>query len=189
MSEQSKPAFRNAKFEATGETEEWDGLTMHRIRAVADIAAIDVKAGDVGGWIEKENNLSVIGNAWVGGNAMVSGNAMIEGNARVSGDARVEGYAWVGGNARVSGAARIYKVNLTAVRSDNYTFTIAPTPEGPRVIAGCRYFSFEQAREHWIRTRGGTPLGEETMAILDLLEAQSRIHGFDKPFMDAPDGT
>jgi hypothetical protein len=74
-------------------------------------------------------------------------------------------------------------VNLTAVRSDRYSFTIAPTPEGPRVIAGCRYFSFEEARDHWARTRGGTPLGKETMAILDLLEAQSRIHGFDEPMI------
>ena len=151
MSEQPAPAFRNAKFEATGETKQWLDRTLHRIRAVADITALGIVAGTIGGWIEKEDNLSVSDNAWVSGNA------------------------------------RVYKVNLTAVRSDNYTFTIAPTPEGPRIIAGCRYFSFEQAREHWARTRGGTPLGDETMAILDLLEAQSRIHGFDKPVTDAPD--
>ncbi len=37
--------------------------------------------GDLGGWIEKETNLS--------GNAQVSGNARVSGNAQVSGDARV----------------------------------------------------------------------------------------------------
>ncbi len=180
MVKKAKPAFSNAKFEATGETKEWLGITLHRIRATADIAAFGIVAGTLGGWIEKEECLSVYGNAWVSGDARVSGDAW------VYGDARVYGNAWVYGDARVSGDARVYKVNLTAVRSDSYTFTIAPTPEGPRIIAGCRYFSFEQAREHWAKTRGGTPLGEETMAILDLLEAQSRIHGFDAPIQEQP---
>ncbi|MBA4164320.1 MAG: hypothetical protein C0510_06770, partial [Erythrobacter sp.] len=130
-------------------------------------------------WVSGDAQVS--GNARVSGNAWVSGNAQVYGNAQVSGNARVSGNAQVYGNAQVSGNARVYKVNLTAVRSDNYTFTVAPTPEGPRVIAGCRYFSFEEAREHWSKTRGGTPLGEETFAILDLLETQARIHGFDKP--------
>ena len=169
MSKKAKPVFSNAKFEATGETKDWLGTTLHRIRATADIAALGIVAGTLGGWIEKEANLSVSGNAWVYGNAQVSGDARVYGNAQVYGD------------ARVSGNARVSKVNLTAVRSDNYTFTVAPTPEGPRVIAGCRYLSFEQAREYWARTRGGTPLGEETFAILDLLEAQARIHGFMEP--------
>ena len=181
MSKKAKPVFSNAKFEATGETKDWLGTTLHRIRATADIAALGIVAGTLGGWIEKEANLSVSGNAWVYGNAQVSGDARVYGNAQVSGDARVYGNAQVYGDARVSGNARVSKVNLTAVRSDNYTFTVAPTPEGPRVIAGCRYLSFEQAREYWARTRGGTPLGEETFAILDLLEAQARIHGFMEP--------
>ena len=165
----AKPAFSNAKFEATGETKDWLGIKLHRIRAVADIAAIDIVAGTLGGWVAKEENLSVYGNAWVSGNAQVSGNAKVYGNARVYGDARVS------------------KVNLSAVRSDNYTFTIAPTPQGPRVIAGCRYFSFEEARKHWTQTRAGTPLGEETFAILDLLEAQARIHGFMEPLTGKPE--
>jgi hypothetical protein len=33
----------------------------------------------------------------------------------------------------------------------------------------------EEAREHWEITRGGTPLGEETMAILDALESLSKV--------------
>ena len=134
------------KYELTSETKY--GLT--RIRALKDFGT--VKAGDLGGWIEKEYNLSQEGNAWVSGNACVYGNA------------------WVYGNALIT------KVNLTAVRSDNYTFSVVSTPEGVRVIAGCRYFSFEEARQHWTKTRANTPLGEETFAILDLLEAQARIH-------------
>lgn len=59
------------KYEFTGETKEFLGHTLHRIRAVIDFG--DVKAGDLGGWIEKEENLSHEGNAWVCGNAEVWG--------------------------------------------------------------------------------------------------------------------
>lgn len=53
-------------------------------------------------------------------------------------------------------------------RSDGYQFAIGDTGS---VHAGCRVFStMAEAREHWTQTRGGTPLGDETMAILDFLE-------------------
>ena len=71
----SKTAFRNEKYEATGETKEWFGVTLHRIRAVADIAALGITIGTLGGWIEKPSNLDVFGNAWVFGNAQVFGDA------------------------------------------------------------------------------------------------------------------
>ena len=97
------------------QTIEWCGRTLCRIRALRDFG--DVHAGDVGGYIECERNLSQDGNAWVdddarvcgdargGGNACVYGNAWVSGNARVCGDARVYGNAWVSGNARVCGNA------------------------------------------------------------------------------------
>ena len=66
-----------------------------RVVALRDFA--NVKAGDVGGFVESEINLSHDGFCWVSGDAEVSGNAWVSGDARVSGD------AWVFGNARVSG--------------------------------------------------------------------------------------
>lgn len=57
---------KNAKYEFTGETKKnVHGVTLHRIRALVAIAAIGVAAGDLGGWIESENNLSVSDDAWV----------------------------------------------------------------------------------------------------------------------------
>ena len=165
----SKPAFSNAKFEATGETKEWFGRTLHRISAVADIAAIGIAAGTLGGWIEKEDSLSVYGNAWVSG------------DAQVSGDARVYGNAWVSGNARVYGNARVSGFLPYAHRSDGYAFVVTATPDGPRLIAGCRYFTFDDADKHWRETRGGTPLGDETMDILELLKNQAERHGLMEP--------
>lgn len=73
------------KFEFTGETKTislfFRTATLHRIRAVAEFGL--VKIGDLGGWIEKEENLSHEGKAWVWGNAEVWGNAKVWGNAEV----------------------------------------------------------------------------------------------------------
>ena len=100
------------KYELTDETTEVDGHTLHRIRASRCFS--DVKAGDLGGWIEKEDNLSQMDNAWIGGDAKVYGsakvccNANVYGNAVVCGDAKVYGSAKVYDNARIYGDAEIY---------------------------------------------------------------------------------
>ena len=62
----------NTKYEFTGETKIVYGRTLRRIKAIVAIGAT-VAPGDIGGWIESENNLSMFGNAWVYGNASVSG--------------------------------------------------------------------------------------------------------------------
>ena len=73
------------KFEFTGETKTISLLfrtaTLHRIRAVAEFGL--VKVGDLGGWIEKEENLSHEGKAWVYGDAKVWGNAKVWGDANI----------------------------------------------------------------------------------------------------------
>ena len=67
------------KFEFTGETKTislfFRTATLHRIRAVAEFGL--VKVGDLGGWIEKEENLSHEGKAWVCGDAKVCGDAEV----------------------------------------------------------------------------------------------------------------
>lgn len=61
------------KYELTEDTIQFCGKTLYRIKALRDFG--DVEAGDLGGYIENENNLSQEDNAWVSGNAQVSGNA------------------------------------------------------------------------------------------------------------------
>lgn len=51
------------------------GKKLYRIEALKDFG--DVKAGDLGGYIESEDNLSRDGNAWVGANTLVGGNAWV----------------------------------------------------------------------------------------------------------------
>ena len=61
----------NIKYELTDETKNFCDITLHRIRALRDIPSAGVKSGYLGGWIEKESNLSKYGDAWVYGNAKV----------------------------------------------------------------------------------------------------------------------
>ena len=105
---------------------ELNGRKLYRIKALKNFCHIE--KGEVGGYIESEQNLSQKGGAWVSGNAWVSGdaqvyggarvygNALVSGDAHVYGGARVYGNAWVSGNAQVYGDARVYG---NALVSDN----------------------------------------------------------------------
>lgn len=62
------------KFELTSETKiNIFGKKLFRIKALISFG--NVEAGKTGGWVEKEENVSQSGDAWVHGNAEVSGNA------------------------------------------------------------------------------------------------------------------
>ena len=97
----------NTKYEFTGETKIVYGRTLRRIKAIVAIG-VTVAPGDIGGWIENENNLSAYGNAWVYGDAMVYGNARVYGDARVYDNARVCGHAMVAGPPEVYGDAIVH---------------------------------------------------------------------------------
>ena len=91
---------------------------LYRIKALKDFN--DVKKGDIGGYIQSENNLSQLDDCWIYDNAKVYDNAIVRDNVQVCGkaivcdNARIRGYAVVQhdavvrGNADVSGNARIW---------------------------------------------------------------------------------
>ena len=81
------------------------GNGIYQIKALRDFG--DVKKGDLGGFIQKEENLSHFGNCWIYDKASVYGNAHIGNNAKVKDDAFVFGSAVVGGDAIVSERAVI----------------------------------------------------------------------------------
>lgn len=83
-----------------------DGHILYRIESLKDFS--NVKKGDLGGWIEKENNLSQEGNCWVYDNACVYDNAIVTNNATVRDEASVYGDTWVCENACVYGEAKVY---------------------------------------------------------------------------------
>lgn len=64
------------KFELTGEfVTNISGKKLFRIRAL--VAFGNVEAGELGGYVEKEENLNDAGDAWVFDDAWVSGNARV----------------------------------------------------------------------------------------------------------------
>lgn len=88
--------MKNSKYELTNETIEFEGVTLHRIKALRDFG--DIKAGDLGGYVESEKNLDIEGNCWISDNAKVYEDAFIKGDAIVKGQAIVRGEACIAGN-------------------------------------------------------------------------------------------
>jgi len=79
---------------------------VYKVRALRDFS--DVKAGDSGGFIECEHNLSHEGNCWIYDNAQIFGNAQIYDNAQVTDSAMIFGYAQVYGNSKIAGVSHIF---------------------------------------------------------------------------------
>lgn len=115
------------------------GTKLYRVRALKNFD--NVKKGDIGGYIESTDNLSIYDNAWVSGNAWVFGNARVSDEARVSGNARVYGEAEVYGNARVYGDAWVSGNARVASNSDYIVFN--------NNWSSGRYFTWTKSNNMW----------------------------------------
>ncbi|MDE6150967.1 MAG: hypothetical protein K2G12_03135 [Prevotella sp.] len=72
------------KFKLADETKTIrSGEVLHRIEAIKDFG--DVKKGQLGGWIQRESNLSQDGNCWIYDDAEVCQYAQVYGEAQVYG--------------------------------------------------------------------------------------------------------
>ena len=132
------------KYELTSEYVEFDGRKLYRIKALKSfyLCGLTVKAGALGGYIEKEENLSHEGTCWVYDNARVCENARVCGDARVCDNAYVCDNACVYGNARVCGDAKINKISdvlcISPIGSRNDTTTFFKTKDGNICVkCGC----------------------------------------------------
>ena len=168
------------KFELTTDTKMRFGKKLFRIKALIDFG--NVKAGEKGGYIEKEENLSQCGNAWVYGdaevcgNAKVYGNAEVCGNAEVYGDAEVYGNAWVCGNAEVCGNAWVYGnadyATAKGFGSEYRTTTFFKLKDSNEigVRCGCFYGTLKEFKEKVKETHGETKKAKEYLILADLME-------------------
>ena len=106
------------KYILTDRTKEVDGHTLHRIQAIKDFG--NVHNGDIGGWIESEDNLSQGGKCWVWDDAMVYDDAKVYGNAIIYESAKVWNHAKISGNSKVHGCAEIYGKAIVRGNVDIY---------------------------------------------------------------------
>ena len=82
------------------------GRTLHRIHALKSFG--NVKKGDLGGWVESEENLSQEGECWIYDDAMIFENARVSDDASVRDRVRVYGNAKISGKAFLSRFAKVY---------------------------------------------------------------------------------
>ena len=94
------------KYEMTDETIEIGETKLYRIKALKNFGTI--KTGELGGYIEKESNLSHEGDCWVSNNAKVFQNAEVSDNAMVYMDAVVAGYAKIKDDTRIYDSAMVH---------------------------------------------------------------------------------
>ncbi len=160
------------KYELTEETVTVSGKTLHRIRAVRDFGF--VKAGDLGGYIEKEKNLSHYGTAWVCGNSEVCGEAWVSGNSKVSGNARVSGNSKVSGNARVSNTRHFFVQGPIGSRNDFVTF-YRTTNNTVGVRCGCFSGSLQEFVNQVEETHGGSRYEKEYKLAAELAKVCIRL--------------
>ena len=93
------------KYKLTDECMQYVGHKLYRIQSLRSFS--DVEEGELGGYIESEDNLSHDGMCWVYDEAKVFGNAKVYNNAKVCGNAKVYGKAEVRGDAKVYGKAEV----------------------------------------------------------------------------------
>ena len=143
------------KYEFTGETKQISTIngtvTLHRIKA--SVAFGNIKSGDIGGWIEKKENLSHDGDAWVYGNAQVYGNA------------RVFGDAWV------YSSKHVLLVGPIGSRNDHTTF-FRNRNRGISVSCGCFLGEIDKFIEKVIKTHGKNKHASVYRAAAELAKLQ-----------------
>ena len=150
---------------------------LYRVKALKDFN--DVKNGDIGGYIQSENNLSQYGDCWIYDNAVVIGKAIVCDNARVHNNAQVcdnaivrdnvqvwdnaqiYGNAYLHDNAKVSGNARIWgnaDVSGDAIISSDKDYIVFKN-----WWSSGRYFTWTRSNNMWkVGCLYGT--GEELIA-------------------------
>lgn len=146
----------NNKYEITEETHPRHPQ-LRRIKALRDIPMHGVKAGDLGGWIESEYNLTHAGDAWIAGEAQVYDEALVSGNAYVCSRAQVYGMASVKGNVDVSGKAQVYGEAMlygnARVSGEAHVFERALVSHEAYVHGDARVYGeacvLENARVYW----------------------------------------
>nr|DAI14303.1 MAG TPA: Putative transferase, nesg, ydcK, Structural Genomics.38A [Caudoviricetes sp.] len=132
------------------------GIKLFQIKCTK--AFKNANEGDLGGYVEKEENLSQSGDAWVYGDAWVSGNARVSGDARVENDHMHCGFDCFGSCNRHTHA---YMTNENKVE----------------IRCGCFRGSIEEFERKVKETHAGTIYEKQYKAIINLIKIKFGIDG------------
>ena len=141
------------------------GVKLFQIKCTRKIKYANI--GDLGGYIEKEDNLS--GNAWVSGDAQVSGNAQVYGDAWVYGNAQVFGNAWVYGDARVSNNNEHCGFDCFG-SANRHTHSYKTKSGKIEITCGCFRGSIEEFEKQIKETHRGNEFERQYMAIVEVIK-------------------
>lgn len=132
------------------------GIKLFQIKCTK--AFKNANEGDLGGYVEKEENLSQSGDAWVSGEAWVYGNARVSGNAWVENDHMHCGFDCFGSCNRHTHA---YMTNENKVE----------------IRCGCFRGNIEEFERKVKETHAGTIYEKQYKAIINLIKIKFGIDG------------
>lgn len=88
------------KYNLTEHSKIFNGKLLHRIQALKDFG--DVKAGDIGGWVEGEHNLDIFGNCWIYDNSIAMGKSIVCGESKICNNSIIHNSAKICRNAIIN---------------------------------------------------------------------------------------
>ncbi|MEF2979209.1 hypothetical protein [Subtercola sp. YIM 133946] len=188
------------------------GKTVRQIRTLVDLpdtrtdlthpeGVRNVKAGEVGGWIESKSVVDEFGNlrprlggtSWVADEACVYGQARLEDDARIednasiysnavmSGQTRVRDHARISGHARILGRATVDNHSMTfddaVVEDDSHITDSAVVCQNSHVAESARIGGNSRIRGSSTVTGGCSVLGLATIEGNAVLKAETIICG------------
>ena len=130
------------------------GVKLFQIRCTKSFH--NVKEGDLGGYVEKEENLSQEDDAWVYDNAWIEGSA------------RIEGSAWINDNDSHCGFDCFGSVN-------RHTHAYRTKENNIEIRCGCFRGSIEDFEKRVEATHKGTIYDEQYKAIIKVIKIKFGI--------------
>ena len=177
--------------------EVYDDVFVYRVQALKHFS--DVKAGDIGGYVQSENNLSQEGDCWIYDDAIAYNNSKIIDNAKVCNkailadnaivmeDATVKDEAYIVGNGNILGKAVISEYSYIEDFSVIKDATILGTAEVSNsdivgnviVKSGCRVADCYIGTDGWDTHDDGATIKCKIVIEEDSWIKQCEISGYD----------
>lgn len=170
---------------------------LYRIRALRDVGK-DVHAGDWGGYVQSEENLSQDGSCWLFGDAIACEDAQVGQGAQVSDQAVIRGSALVSGTAQVSGNAVVEDqaivmagtvggecfISGNAVIAADRSTDEAPSITGRAAVYGKIYGAVLVSGTSVILP--GIEIDMPTLDVLEIRDGQTMLHRIMSRGRDVP---